>query len=158
MLGKPEAFYHVGFLSGRGSIFYPIGCNAAWKQVSLQDQEVKHLWKGRIGSWASPERRLSPTNYLTPKVSPDPMSQLRNRQRSLVTARRIWGEAIGHVPGGAKTRSFLQQSSDRTDSLNHTESVFFVLLMLSPAKALLMHRSRRQHFSVHHFRSLTCGS
>ena len=36
------------------------------------------------------------------KVSPDPMSQWRNRKRSLVTARRICGEAIGHAPGGAK--------------------------------------------------------
>ena len=39
---------------------------------------------------------------VSPKVSPDPMSQLRNRKRSLVTARRICGEAIGHAPGGAK--------------------------------------------------------
>ena len=39
---------------------------------------------------------------VSPKVSPDPMSQLRNRKRSFVTARRICGEAIGHAPGGAK--------------------------------------------------------
>ena len=39
------------------------------------------------------------------KVSPDPMSQLRNRKSSLITARRICGEAIGHVPGGAKSQA-----------------------------------------------------
>ena len=92
---------------------------------------------------------------VSPKVSPDPMSQLRNRKRSLVTARRICGEAIGHAPGGAKSQAF---SSNLQTVLNHTESVFFVLLVLSPLQALLMHRSSRQHFSLHHFGSLTCGS
>jgi hypothetical protein len=62
---------------------------------------------------------------VSPKVSPDPMSQLRNRKRSLVTARRIiCGEAIGHVPRGAKSQAF---SSNLQAVLSHTESAFFVV-------------------------------